>query len=174
MVILHEDQYTFMIIPCSVLLRMRNVLGKSHTENHNTPFMFNNFFPRIVQFMRKVEKYGGAIQATDDMIRHISFELRITEATDTNSEHVILDVFPWQTMVMQISYVMWHIHWVSCFHNIFVQAAQQYSSLWPIKCDASHIIYPLVQNSCHNAIFITGSPWRWNVWFSHDLYFCTL
>jgi hypothetical protein len=41
---LHEDQYTFLITSCSVLLRMRNVSDKSCKENQNTHFMFNNFF----------------------------------------------------------------------------------------------------------------------------------
>jgi hypothetical protein len=33
-----------MIIPSSVLLRMRNVSGKSFRENQNTHFIFNNIF----------------------------------------------------------------------------------------------------------------------------------
>jgi len=33
---LHEDQYTSVIIPCSVLLRMRNVSDSSCRENENT------------------------------------------------------------------------------------------------------------------------------------------
>jgi len=41
---LHEDQYTFMIVSLSALLRMRNVSDKSCRENQNTHFMFNNVF----------------------------------------------------------------------------------------------------------------------------------
>ena len=33
---LHEDQYTFLIIPLSVILRLRNVLDKSCGGNQNT------------------------------------------------------------------------------------------------------------------------------------------
>ena len=40
---LHEDKQTFLIISRSMLLRMRNVSGKSRTENQNTHFMLNNF-----------------------------------------------------------------------------------------------------------------------------------
>jgi len=40
---LHEDQYTFLIISCSVLLRLRNVSDKSCKGNQNTQFMFSNF-----------------------------------------------------------------------------------------------------------------------------------
>ena len=49
---LHEDRYTFLIISRSGLLRMRNVSDKSCTENQNTHFVFSNFFPKIVPFMR--------------------------------------------------------------------------------------------------------------------------
>jgi hypothetical protein len=31
--ILHEDQYTFLITSCSLLLRIQNVSDKSHREN---------------------------------------------------------------------------------------------------------------------------------------------
>jgi hypothetical protein len=41
---LHEDLYTFMIIYCLILLRMRNISYKSCRENQNTHFMLNNFF----------------------------------------------------------------------------------------------------------------------------------
>ena len=32
----HEDQYTLLIVPCLVLLRMRNGSDKSGRENQNT------------------------------------------------------------------------------------------------------------------------------------------
>jgi len=41
---LREDQYIFMIISRSVLLRMRNVSDRSCRENQNAHFMLNNFF----------------------------------------------------------------------------------------------------------------------------------
>jgi len=40
----HEDEYTSMIISRSVLLKMRNVSGKSCKESQNTHFMFCKFF----------------------------------------------------------------------------------------------------------------------------------
>jgi hypothetical protein len=49
---LHEDLCTFMVISRWILLRMRNVSDKSCRENQNIHFMFNNFFPKIVPFMR--------------------------------------------------------------------------------------------------------------------------
>ena len=47
-----EDQYIFVIMSRSVLLRVRNVSGKISRENQNTHFVFSNFFPKIVPFMR--------------------------------------------------------------------------------------------------------------------------
>jgi len=50
--ILHEDQYTFLIISRSFLIRTRNVTDKSCRENQNTHFVCNNFFSKILSFMR--------------------------------------------------------------------------------------------------------------------------
>jgi len=49
---LHEDQYTFLIISCSVIIRGRNVSEKSCRENQNTHFVFSNFFSKILFFVR--------------------------------------------------------------------------------------------------------------------------
>jgi len=54
---LHEDKYAFLIISRSVLNRMRNVQDKSCRENQNTHFISNNFFSKIVPFMRQCGKY---------------------------------------------------------------------------------------------------------------------
>jgi hypothetical protein len=51
-VTLQEDQYTFMIISRTVILRMRNYSEKSCRENQNVHFTFNIFFTKIVPFMR--------------------------------------------------------------------------------------------------------------------------
>ena len=44
MVTLHEDQYTFLIVSRSVLLRMKNASDKICKHNQNTRFVFSNFF----------------------------------------------------------------------------------------------------------------------------------
>jgi len=52
--ILHEDQYTFLIIFRSVL-RMRNVPYKNRRENQNTHFVFNVYFlNKIVSFVSRM------------------------------------------------------------------------------------------------------------------------
>jgi hypothetical protein len=65
---LHEDQFTYLIMSCSVL-RMRNVSGKSYRENQNTHIMFSNFFPqKSCCSWDNVEKYGRARQATGESV----------------------------------------------------------------------------------------------------------
>jgi hypothetical protein len=54
---LHKGHYTFLIISCSILHKMRNVSDKSCTEKQNTHFMFNNFFlKKTLSFMRTCGK----------------------------------------------------------------------------------------------------------------------
>jgi hypothetical protein len=86
-----------MIISSLNLLRTRNVANKSSRENQNTHFIFSNVFPKVVPFMRYVEKYGTAVQATDDnIIQRMRTACWITKATSTHSEYVILIAFPRQ------------------------------------------------------------------------------
>jgi len=51
---LHGNQYAFLIISPSVLIRMRNVSDKRCRGNYNTHFMFNNYeyFSKIIPFIR--------------------------------------------------------------------------------------------------------------------------
>jgi len=63
---LHLDQYTFLIISRSFLLRMRNVSDKRCRENQNTHSMFNNVYRKSCRLSDNVEKYYRAGQATDD------------------------------------------------------------------------------------------------------------
>jgi hypothetical protein len=53
---LHDDEYTFLIISRSVLLRMRNVSDKSCTEQQNTHIVFNNFSPQSCSVYEKMWK----------------------------------------------------------------------------------------------------------------------
>ena len=47
------------------IFRVRNFLNKSCEENQNTDFMFSNFFPKIVPFMRSCRKCCGAREASN-------------------------------------------------------------------------------------------------------------
>jgi hypothetical protein len=52
---LREDLCKF-VISRWILRRVRNVSDKNFRENLNTHFVFNNFFPKIVSFMRECRK----------------------------------------------------------------------------------------------------------------------
>ena len=70
-VTLHADRYTCLIISRAVLLTMRNVSDKSCRANHNTHFVFSNFFHRkSCRLWDNVGKYCRAWQPTDDNMAH--------------------------------------------------------------------------------------------------------
>ena len=48
-----------------ILPKMRNFSDKRCTENHNTYFMLNNFFPTSCLVRENMEKYDREKQATD-------------------------------------------------------------------------------------------------------------
>jgi hypothetical protein len=63
---LHEDQYKFLIISRSVLLRIRNVLDKLCRKTQNTHFIFSNFFPENHAVDEIMWKNSRAGEATDN------------------------------------------------------------------------------------------------------------
>ena len=68
---LHGDQYIFLIISVSVLLRMRNVSDKI-VEKIKTHILYSNFFFRkSCRLGDNVEKYCRAGQATDYNMAHV-------------------------------------------------------------------------------------------------------
>jgi len=84
---LHKGQYTFLIIPRSVILLTRNVTEKSCRENQNTHFVFSNIFEHHAIYV---------------MIWHMCIACWITKATDAHSEYIIFICFSTATMVAQI------------------------------------------------------------------------
>ena len=92
---LHEHRHTFLIISRSIILTMRNVPDKSCRENQNTHFVFCDYFPKIVPFMRKCGKKINIVQLgrTQMAIRRMRIECWIPKATNTHSEYVILIAF---------------------------------------------------------------------------------
>ena len=71
------------------------VSNKVCRENQSIHFMFNNFFPKIVPFMRKCRKKHCT--ATDkNVTRHMRFVCWITRAANAHSQYVTFIVFPWQ------------------------------------------------------------------------------
>ena len=64
-VILYEDRYTFLILSCSAVLRMRNVSDKSCRENEKTHFIINIYFFNLSVYEIIWKKYCRAEHATD-------------------------------------------------------------------------------------------------------------
>jgi hypothetical protein len=64
---LHEDVCKFMISG-RIILRIGNVPDECCSENPNTFYVQGLFFPKIFTLMSDVEKYGRAIEATDDNV----------------------------------------------------------------------------------------------------------
>jgi len=52
----HEDRYTFLIISRSLILTVRNVSDKNCEKKIKTHFVFNNYFSKILPFMRQCGK----------------------------------------------------------------------------------------------------------------------
>jgi hypothetical protein len=75
----HEGSFTFVIICCWFLLRMKNVSDKTCREKS-----------KHILFSNNMGKYNSTRQFTDDnIIRRMRFAGWITKATDTHSEYVI-------------------------------------------------------------------------------------
>jgi len=92
----NEDHFTFLIISCSVLLRMRNVSDIRFRENHNTHFVFNYvfFLNRVVyEIMWKNIAEPDRPQMT---IWRMRISCCVANATNTQSECAILTAFPLQ------------------------------------------------------------------------------
>jgi hypothetical protein len=91
---LREDLCIFMMmISRWIIHRMRNLSDKSFRESQNKRFMTNNFFTKIVPFMRQCGKRLKADRAQMTIWR-MSAACLITKATDKHSEYVILIALP--------------------------------------------------------------------------------
>jgi hypothetical protein len=67
---LDEDQFTFLIISRSVILRTKNVPEKNCRENQNTHFIFKYCFSEKYRLWESLYKCRRAGQATDDNRAH--------------------------------------------------------------------------------------------------------
>ena len=111
--ILHEYQYTLMIISRSFLLRMRNFRDKICIEDQNTHFMFNKSFFEysvVYEIMWKSFVESERPQTTAWRMR---IACRIPNATNAHSEHVILIAFALQwwlhehASMLRYTYTAW-------------------------------------------------------------------
>jgi hypothetical protein len=88
--VLYIDLSTFMISR-RILLRMRNVSDEIVDKIKTHVLCSVSCFRKSCRLWDNVEKYGKSGQSTDDnIIRRMRLACRITKATDTHSEYVIL------------------------------------------------------------------------------------
>jgi hypothetical protein len=109
---LREDQYTILILCRSIILKMKNILGKLCGEFRNTHFVFNNFFFRKwYRLWDNVEKYCTVVKAADDNIAHAHCMLHTRGYKYTNTY-----CFSTATMVARTRLnVTLFAHCLSCF-----------------------------------------------------------
>ena len=110
----HEQQYKCVIVSLTVLLRVENISHKRCIENQNTHSVFFFFFQNCAVCETEWKNIAelGRLQFT---VRRVHSACRITKATDTHSEHVILIAFPLQQCLHKhTSLLTLHAHWLSC------------------------------------------------------------
>jgi hypothetical protein len=99
---LHEDQYTFLTISRSILLRTRNVSDKRCRENQNTHYMFNNVFSKTRTIYEITWKSMVQPVSPEKILWRMGIACWITKATYTHSEHVILITFLLQQWLRKV------------------------------------------------------------------------
>ena len=123
------DQYTFLIVSCSFLLRLRNVSDKFCSDNQNTHFMSSNFFgnPAVCGVMWKNIVEPERPQMT---VWRIRISCCIPKATNTLSEYVLLIAFPLQHW-LHVCASMLHYTYIACLVYIKIYNIQlKYFSFW--------------------------------------------
>jgi hypothetical protein len=94
---LRDDQYAFLIISRSVLLRMKNHSDKHCREYQHAHFMLNNiFFRKSFRLWDYVEKYCRTVQAIDENMAHVLCMVDTKGYKYTHKGWVILIAFPQQ------------------------------------------------------------------------------
>jgi hypothetical protein len=90
---IHEDQCTFLVMPRSVLLRIRDISDKGCRGNQNRHFMLNNFLPKFVPFMRQRGNISYSEAGNRWWIRSMRSACWKTKVACRHSEYVIFIAF---------------------------------------------------------------------------------
>ena len=103
---LHENQYTFMIMSRSVLLRMRNDSGRvvEETKAHILCSITFFFFRKSCRLWHNVEKYCRTGQATDGNMAHA--HCMPDNKGNSHSQYVILAAFLLQQWLHERSSIL--------------------------------------------------------------------
>jgi hypothetical protein len=134
---LHEEQCTFMIISCWILLRMRNS-QTTVVEKITTHILCSValFFPRKpCRLWDCLEKYDRDRQATDDsLIRHRPITSPMNKDTNTHSDYAVLLTFPRKHWLSECaSLLSLYVCCPSCYELVLCRLADKavcHDSLW--------------------------------------------
>jgi hypothetical protein len=145
--ILLEDQYTFIIISHSVLLRMRNVSDKKLQKKSNTHFIFRFFFfenRSVYEIMWKAIVETDRAQLTLWLTSIIYW---VPKATNTLSEYVKTYCFSTATVVPR-KRLMLRYTYIAC--PVY---------LWPVSSAESSVS---LLHCCHpRELCSEWSVWTW-------------
>jgi hypothetical protein len=144
---LREDQYTIVIISCSVLLRMRIFSDEIFRHTQNTHCMFSNFSQKIVSFMRWCGKIWWSLTVHR---RQYSTAHALCKLDNYGYSHThricptILTAFQRQQWLLQLTSMFFlYLHWLSCS----VRSTGSEEASWPYFW---HHLYKLIRYVCQD------------------------
>jgi len=110
------SQYTFLIIPRSLLLKMKNISDESSRENQNTQFMFNNFFFPLLNRAVYEKVWENVVERgrTQMPIWSVRVACWMPRASDTHSGCVILIALVLQQWMHENAPILRH----TCIANL--------------------------------------------------------
>ena len=115
---LHEDQYAFVIMSRSVLLRMWNVSDKSCRQNQNTHCMFSNISSKNRVFYEITWKNTVELGRPPMTVWRMRIACWLPKATNTQSEYVIRIDFLLQKWLQERASVLRYTY-ILCLVCIF-------------------------------------------------------
>jgi len=119
---LQEYVCNFMIISPELFLEWEMFQIKV-VDKIGTHFMVKNVFPKILPFMRYVDKWGTVRRSADDnIIGGMHIVCWTNKARDTHSEYVILIVSPWQKWFGETPSVL-RCTYTSCLRCLSLQGS---------------------------------------------------
>jgi hypothetical protein len=102
----HEDKYTFLIISCSVLFRIKNISDETCRENQSTHFTFSNFSFENRAICEIIWKNVIVPARPQVIVWLIRIACWIPKATNEPSDYVILIAFPLQQLLHERASVL--------------------------------------------------------------------
>jgi hypothetical protein len=141
---LHGDQYTFFIISCSVLPRMKNVSDRS-SENQNTCFTFKYVFFENFSFYEIMWKNVVQTHRPQTTIWRMSIAYWITKATNTHSQYAILISLPLQQWLNEhtsmLRYSTLPVLLIACSVFVLLQSSCAQKKKLDIDVVKGHFVY---------------------------------